>query len=659
MDRLARALSVAAAEDDSRTAAHAARAWLETRASARTLVVFDNVPDPTVVQQWLPAVGHARIIITSTNRTCEDLGTAVRVETFTVAEAAAFLSTRTGLPDNPSAHELAGEVGYLPLALGQAAAAIRSQRLNYGTMLHRIRSLPMDQYLRRQVSDPYPRGAAQAVLLAVRQVEEFQPLASTLTGLIAVLSPAGIRREIPHALIEPDDRSRLARAERDAVSVADIDSALGRLAEASLLTFTLDGDAVLMHRFTQRVLRDRADHAGLLPDLIVRAAQLIRSCRPNPRSAVPSGEKWVTQRGLGQHLMTQIDALWEVTDSYVVSGTAASHGRSFGEAQDLILMLRRWSIHYLWDINDPGRAIEIGETVVADHEHILGDDCEVTMDSRAGLALAYGMQRRHDEAIALHERIVAWYASNKGPDDPVTLNLRNTLANNYLESAEDFAQPARLATAVALHERNRSGWLSVGAAARDQSSARFFTDSNLARVYAKIGRIDEAVKLAEENVLATEHKFGGMHHMTLGALSTRAEVYASGGRLDEAVTTSRSTVQQALTMWGEGNPLTLYYRQQHADFLSRDGDPRTAISELEDVIALLEQLLGENNPRTCRALETLSEAYRKAYDIPAAIRTHEKILQVCLNTVGDSSPLTARIRAQIVDLQAGSNMKKP
>ena len=87
------------------------------------------------------------------------------------------------------------------------------------------------------------------------------------------------------------------------------------------------------------------------------------------------------------------------------------------------------------------------------------------MDSRAGLALAYGMQRRHDEAIALHERIVAGYA-NKGPDDPVTLNLRNTLANNYLESAEDFAQPARLATAVALHERNRSGWLSVWAGPR-------------------------------------------------------------------------------------------------------------------------------------------------------------------------------------------------
>jgi len=456
MDRLARALGLAAAEDDSNTAARTARAWLETRAPARSLVVFDNVPDPAVVRQWLPAAGSARIIITSTSRACEDLGTPVRVEVFTPTEAAAFLSARTGLADQPDANELALEVGYLPLALGQAAAAIRSQRLSYATMLERIRTLPVDRHLRRQTADAYPRGAAQAVLLAARQIEETDPLASTVIGLIGVLSPAGIRRDVLYALAEVHEQPDLHSERYDGVSITDIDETIGRLAEASLLTFTLNGDAVLMHRFTQRVLRDRADHVGLLPDLIVQAAQLIRSSRPDPRSAISAGGRWETQRALGQHLIMQIDALWEVTAAHADSITSTAHSEAFGKARDMVLALRSWSISYLWNNHDPGRAIEIGSTVVADHERILGDDCASTMDARCGLALAYGMQRRHDEAIALNEQIVAWYAASKGPDDPITLNLRNTLANNYMESAKDFAEPARLITAVADLDAPRS-----------------------------------------------------------------------------------------------------------------------------------------------------------------------------------------------------------
>ena len=97
MERLARALHLTAPEEDSNTAARSARAWLETRASAQTLVVFDNAPDPAVVRRWLPAVGRAHIIVTSTNRACEDLGTPVRVGAFTEVEAADFLAARTGL----------------------------------------------------------------------------------------------------------------------------------------------------------------------------------------------------------------------------------------------------------------------------------------------------------------------------------------------------------------------------------------------------------------------------------------------------------------------------------------------------------------------------------------------------------------------------------
>ena len=43
---------------------------------------------------------------------------------------------------------VAAELGYLPLALAQAAAVIAGQRLGYGTYLERLRKLPAEDLLR-------------------------------------------------------------------------------------------------------------------------------------------------------------------------------------------------------------------------------------------------------------------------------------------------------------------------------------------------------------------------------------------------------------------------------------------------------------------------------------------------------------------------------
>ena len=54
---------------------------------------------------------------------------------FTSEEARAFLAEPTALADD----EEAAELGYLPLALAQAAAMITGQQLSYGTYLERLR----------------------------------------------------------------------------------------------------------------------------------------------------------------------------------------------------------------------------------------------------------------------------------------------------------------------------------------------------------------------------------------------------------------------------------------------------------------------------------------------------------------------------------------
>ena len=104
-------------------AAATVRHWLETDGD-RCLLVFDDVSDPEALQEFVPAHGTARVLITSTRQSAANLGSAVPVDVFSAAEASAFLAGRTGLDDEAGAAAVAAELGYLPLALALAAPVI-------------------------------------------------------------------------------------------------------------------------------------------------------------------------------------------------------------------------------------------------------------------------------------------------------------------------------------------------------------------------------------------------------------------------------------------------------------------------------------------------------------------------------------------------------
>jgi RNA polymerase sigma factor (sigma-70 family) len=79
-------------------AAAAVRHWLETDGD-RCLLVFDDVSDPEVLHAFVPAHGTARVLIISTRQSAANLGRTIPFDVFGVAEASAFLATRTGLDD--------------------------------------------------------------------------------------------------------------------------------------------------------------------------------------------------------------------------------------------------------------------------------------------------------------------------------------------------------------------------------------------------------------------------------------------------------------------------------------------------------------------------------------------------------------------------------
>lgn len=127
-------------EDSAEVNAARVRNHLQTR-SGPALLVFDNVVSLDAIRPYLPSVGTAQVVITSTVRGSQ-IGCEVQVEVFDPETALRFLREATGFDDDVSAAELAQEVGYLPLALAQAAARIRAARWDYAKYLRNLRKFP-------------------------------------------------------------------------------------------------------------------------------------------------------------------------------------------------------------------------------------------------------------------------------------------------------------------------------------------------------------------------------------------------------------------------------------------------------------------------------------------------------------------------------------
>ncbi len=155
-------------------------------------------------------------------------------------------------------------MGFLPLALAQAAAVIAGQHLSYSTYLERLSRLPAGDLLAAEEAGEYPRGVAAAVLLSLDAVQAGDETGAcgAVMDLLAVLSAAGVRRSLIHAAAREGFPGRDGAGSCPlAPEVAD--RALARLAGASLLTFSVDGSAVSAHRLVMRVIRENlaADNA--------------------------------------------------------------------------------------------------------------------------------------------------------------------------------------------------------------------------------------------------------------------------------------------------------------------------------------------------------------------------------------------------------------
>ncbi|MGW3607328.1 tetratricopeptide repeat protein [Micromonospora sp. NPDC005161] len=597
LDALAAQAGVRQPDTDPVDAARAALAWLRAH-SGPCLLVYDNAVDPDLIRAWTPPVGAVHTVVTTTRHDFGNLGEPVDVTLFTPTEAVTYLRARTGLTDDTGAGEVAEQLGWLPLALAQAGAVIGPRRRyrSYRAYLDRLATMSVTDMLPRPSGDPYPHGAAEAILLALDDLAANDPdgHARNLLDHLAVLAPTGV------------DPAMLAH-------LTDDDTAAVVLAERSLTIPTVDTDRTVVHRLVQRVVRDHNQHLGRLDTLLSDTVDRLDA------AAQQTGEQWATRTLIADYVQH--------------AQTLAAHPTDESTTRRL-LTLRIWMQYWLGRVHSVSAALTHGAALVEDCERVLGPDHPETLESRNDLALAYQAVGRLDEAIDLYQRTLADRERVLGPDHPDTLASRNTLGGAYrlvgrLDESIDLVQRT-------LADRERV----LGPDHRATLASR----NDVANAYWMVGRLGEAIDLVQRTLADRERVLGSDHPETLASRNVLASSYQIMGRLDEAIDLQQRTLADRERILGSDHPDALVSRNDLALAYQAVGRLDEAVELCQRTLSDCERVLGPDHPHTLGSRNDLAYAYQAVGRLDEAIDLHQRTLADRERVLGPDHPDTLTSR---------------
>jgi RNA polymerase sigma factor (sigma-70 family) len=484
------------------------RQWLEIDGD-RCLLVLDGVSDPKPLRPFVPARGAARVLITGPGATSPILPAdpPVLVDVFSADEALSFLTSRTGLDDEAGAATLAAALGHLPLALALAAPMVDVQRNGYARFLDRLQAIPAEIYLTARNGEPSAHRVARTVLLSLATIRTADKtgMCARVMAIMSVLSASGVRRELLYVA----GRAGLLANGGRRVEADLVDQALEWLSDRSLLTFSLDGETISMHRLVTQVVLQ-----GLIRGQRLGAVCWVAASVLEAHAIAVAGSQ---DRSAVRRIPPQVTAL---------HNTAQLTGDIDEELAEVLLRLRFIALYHLIELGDSApQAIAIGEPLTADLERLLGYGHPETLNARNSLAAAYLAADRAVDAVPLLERNLVVLQRELDPNHPDILTSQNNLASAYQDAG-------RLAEAIQLYELNL--------AAREQElgvdhPGTLTSRGNLAAAYMAARRLAEAVPLLEQTLTDRERVLGPDHPDTQKSRKNLAKAYHAVGRAGDAI----------------------------------------------------------------------------------------------------------------------------
>jgi tetratricopeptide (TPR) repeat protein len=330
-------------------------------------------------------------------------------------EALSFLYTRTARAESDpaekkAAEHLATELGYLPLALEQAAAYITAMIARFQDYLasYQQQRLALLNEAQPKTGEypagEYPASVASTWALNFQEVEK-DPVAADILRVSAFLSPD----DIPLELLS-SGASQLGPVLAGALATSEdplaLNEALAPLTRYSLIRRDIDAQTYSMHRMVQEVVKDQLGGARQAEwaERVVRAV-----AQSFPRVDY---QTWTRCERYIPHALlcaAQMDR-WSMI---------------FPEARNLLSDAGR----YFYQRGQYREAEPLWNSVLAMCEQVLGPEHPETLSSLNDLAILYTVQGKYELAEPLYQRALETRERVLGPEHPTTITVRNNYAN--------------------------------------------------------------------------------------------------------------------------------------------------------------------------------------------------------------------------------------
>lgn len=611
----------------------------------RWLLLFDNASHPQDVAAHLPPTGQGHVLITSRITTWGGVASRVKVAVLDHSEAVAFLLRRTETDGDTNAGLLAEELGFLPLALEQAAAYMEQAGLELGEYLALFRRR-RQSLLAKGEPLAYGSTVPATFRLAFERITEQSPAAMQLLSLCAFLAP----EVIPHWLVTA--RPALLPAEL-AEATADEDlytDTVGALHGFSLVE--RDEHGLRVHRLVQAVARGELA-ADAEAAWATRAVQLLREVwpaepeqpsnwpgclqlLPHVLTATEHAEQlnvaaqataWLLHNA-GVYLSVQADlTMSKATLERALAIAEGAYGPDHPNVAPILAQLGR----VLRRTGDMYGAYAALRRALSIDEAAHGPEHPQVAWTLTHLGRVQRQLGNTEAALATLHRALAIYEATYGPADP-RMAWTLTHIGRAMRRLGDYAG-AHQAMRRALHINEAS----YGA----MHPAVGWTVGHLGRILRRRGDYPAASAALQRSIIIHEATFGPHHPETAWSLISYATVLRRLGKLEEAYAALRRALEIHETAYGPDHPQVAWNLTHLGRVLLDLGDLEAAHAALQRGLAINEAVYGRGHPETAWTLTHLASVLRRLGDLDGAQAALEQALTVNETTYGASHPEVA------------------
>jgi tetratricopeptide (TPR) repeat protein len=592
----------------------AVKHWLEL--TGEWLLVFDNADTPDTLAAYYPHKPKGHIMLTSRAQVFDTLGidSTFALEKLDPQEALDFLFKRTKRAQSDpkekhAAEQLAEELGYLPLALEQAAAYLVVNGVRFQDYLASFQQRRLSLLSKAgPKTGNYPASVAKTWSLNFQEVEQV-PVSADIMRVSVFLSPDAIPLEL-----HTRGASQLGPIIASTLSTKDplaLNEALEPLTRYSLIRLDIETQTYSIHRMVQEVLKDQMG-AELQAEWAERVVRAVAQSFPEV-----DYQTWTRCERLISHALvcaSHIDH-WHMT---------------FQEARNLLDQLG----YYFYQRGQYWEAEPLWKRYMAICEQVLEPEHPDTLSTVNNLGLLYWQQGEYDQAEPLLKRALEARERVLGPEHPDTLGTVNNLALLYYNQGKyEEAEPLYRR---ALEAKERV----LGPEHPDTLQ----TVNNLANLYFNQDKYEQAESLYQRALTTYERVLGSEHPDTLSTVNNLAELYRHQGKYEEAEPLFQRALATFERVLGPEHPNTAQTLGNLAILYRNLGKDEQAEPLYKRALEAKERVLGPEHPDTLQTVNNLANLYFNQDKYEEAEPLYHRALTTYEKVLGPEHPTTVIVR---------------